>query len=416
MNRAAFKKSIQGLFKQQEKLLARRNRKSPSGNGIYDRYEFPVLTAAHAPITWRYDLDPKTNPLLMERMGVNATFNAGAILHDGKFLVVARVEGADRKSFFAVAESPNGIDNFRFWDYPILMPETGSPDTNVYDMRLVRHEDGWIYGLFCTERKDPKTPQWDTSSAVAQCGIARTRDLKTWERLADLKSKSPQQRNVVLHPEFVDGKYAFYTRPQDDFIQAGKGGGIGWGLSSSIEQAVVDNEIILDNREYHTIQEVKNGMGPAPIKTPHGWLHLAHGVRNTAAGLRYVLYMFLCELERPWVVTHKPAGYLIAPEGPERVGDVSNVVFSNGWIERKNGDVFIYYASSDTRLHIASSTVQKLLDYVLNTPADPLRSYACVEQRHALIEKNQAVLKALKMTGAKPAAKKPARPTESKKR
>jgi 4-O-beta-D-mannosyl-D-glucose phosphorylase len=416
MNRAAFSKSVQGLFKQQERLLALRNRKSPGGNGVYDRYEFPALTAAHAPITWRYDLDPKTNPFLMERMGINAAFNAGAILHDGKFLVVARVEGADRKSFFAVAESPNGIDNFRFWDYPILMPETGNPDTNVYDMRLVKHEDGWIYGLFCTERKDPKTPQWDTSSAVAQCGIARTRDLKTWERLADLKSKSPQQRNVVLHPEFVDGKYAFYTRPQDDFIQAGKGGGIGWGLSSIIEQAVVNEEIILDNREYHTIQEVKNGMGPAPIKTPEGWLHLAHGVRNTAAGLRYLLYMFLCELERPWVVTHKPAGYLIAPEGPERVGDVSNVVFSNGWIERKNGDVFIYYASSDTRLHVATSTVPKLLDYVLNTPADPLRSYACVEQRYALIEKNQVVLKALKQTGAKPAAKKPARPAKSKKR
>jgi len=316
MNRAAFKKSVQQLFKQQEKLMARRNRKLPGGNGIYDRYEFPVLTAAHAPITWRYDLDQKANPYLMERMGINATFNAGAILHQGKFLVVARVEGADRKSFFAVAESANGTDNFRFREYPISMPETANPDTNVYDMRLVKHEDGWIYGLFCTERKDPAAPEWDTSSAVAQCGIARTRDLKKWERLADLKSKSPQQRNVVLHPEFVDGQYAFYTRPQDDFIQAGKGGGIGWGLSPSIEQAEVGEEIILDNREYHTIQEVKNGMGPAPIKTKQGWLHLAHGVRNTAAGLRYVLYMFLCELERPWVVTHKPAGYFIAPEEP----------------------------------------------------------------------------------------------------
>jgi len=416
MNRAAFKKSVQELFKQQEKLLTRRNSKSAGGNGIFDRYELPVLTAAHAPITWRYDLDQKTNPFLMERMGINAVFNAGAILHKDKFLVVARVEGADRKSFFAIAESPNGTDQFRFWDYPILMPETADPDINVYDMRLVKHEDGWIYGLFCSERKDPAAPAWDTSSAVAQCGIARTKDLKTWERLADLKSKSPQQRNVVLHPEFVDSKYAFYTRPQDDFIQAGKGGGIGWGLSSSIEEAVVDEEIILDNREYHTIQEVKNGLGPAPIKTKQGWLHLAHGVRNTAAGLRYVLYMFLCELERPWVVTHKPAGYFIAPEGWERVGDVSNVVFSSGWIERKNGEVLIYYASSDTRLHVAASTVEKLLDYVQNTPADPLRSHACVEQRYALIEKNHAALKALKAPAAKRAAKKAGRPAKPKKK
>jgi 4-O-beta-D-mannosyl-D-glucose phosphorylase len=401
MKEAAFRKSIQALVKQQEKLLAHRNRKTSGGNGTYDRYGFPVLTAAHAPITWRYDLDRSTNPFLLERIAVNAAFNAGALLHEGKFLVVARVEGADRKSFFAVAESPNGVDNFRFWDYPILMPETAAPDTNVYDMRLVKHEDGWIYGLFCTERKDPKTPTWDTSSAVAQCGIARTHDLKTWERLADLKSKSPQQRNVVLHPEFVDGKYAFYTRPQDDFIQAGKGGGIGWGLSPNIERAVVQNEIIMDNRAYHTIQEVKNGLGPAPIKTAEGWLHLAHGVRNTAAGLRYVLYLFLAELERPWVITHKPAGYFIAPEGEERVGDVSNVVFSNGWIEGKKGEVYIYYASSDTRLHVATSTVSKLLDYVRNTPADPLRSYACVEQRYALIKKNLAVLRSAKTSVGK---------------
>ena len=411
MNQAEFKKAVQRLFKQQEKLLSRRNRKSPGGNGIYDRYEFPVLTAAHSPITWRYDLDRKTNPLLLERIAVNAAFNAGALLHEGKHLVVARVEGADRKSFFAVAESPNGVDNFRFWDYPILMPETNEPDTNVYDMRLVKHQDGWIYGLFCTERKDPRTPVWDTSSAVAQCGIARTHDLKTWERLADLKSKSPQQRNVVLHPEFIDGQYAFYTRPQDDFIQAGKGGGIGWGLSKSIENAVVENEIIVDNREYHTIQEVKNGLGPAPIKTPQGWLHLAHGVRNTAAGLRYVLYLFLAELEHPWIVTHKPAGYFIAPEGPERVGDVSNVVFSNGWIEKKNGDVLIYYASSDTRLHVATSTISRLLDYVLHTPPDPLRSRACVEQRYELIEKNLAAIKALKLSG-----KADAKHTSAKKR
>jgi 4-O-beta-D-mannosyl-D-glucose phosphorylase len=416
MKRVEFGKSVQKLLAQQEKLLTRRNRKLPGGNGIYERYRFPVLTAAHAPIAWRYDLDQKTNPFLMERIGVNAVFNAGAIFHDGSFLVVARVEGMDRKSFFAVAESPNGTDRFRFWDYPILMPETGDPDTNVYDMRLVKHQDGWIYGLFCTERKDPKTPEWDTSSAVAQCGIARTKDLKSWERLADLKSKSPQQRNVVLHPEFVDGKYAFYTRPQDDFIQAGKGGGIGWGLASSIERAVIDEEIILDNREYHTIQEVKNGLGPAPIKTPQGWLHLAHGVRNTAAGLRYVLYLFLCELNRPWVVTHKPAGYFIAPGGDERVGDVSNVVFSNGWIERKNGDVLIYYASSDTRLHVAASSVERLLDYVLHTPADPLRSFACVEQRCALIEKNLAVLGELKLHGGKKASRKTGKPAKTKKR
>jgi 4-O-beta-D-mannosyl-D-glucose phosphorylase len=408
MNQQQFAKQVQRLIKTQEKLLARRNHKISGGNGIFDRWQHPVLEAAHAPIHWRYDLDRKTNPMLLERMGINATFNAGAILHDGKYLVVARIEGADRKSFFAVAESPNGVDRFRFWDYPILMPETSEPDINVYDMRLVKHEDGWIYGLFCTERKDPKAPAWDTSSAIAQCGIARTRDLKTWERLADLKSKSPQQRNVVLHPEFVDGKYAFYTRPQDDFIQAGKGGGIGWGLSKGIEKAVIENEIIVDNREYHTIQEVKNGLGPAPIKTEKGWLHLAHGVRNTAAGLRYVLYMFMAELDRPWVITHKPAGYFIGPKNWERVGDVSNVVFSNGWIQGRKGQVFIYYASSDTRLHVATSTVNQLVDYVLHTPADPLRSKACVEQRYALIEKNLNLMTS-KKTGTPPKKSKPAK-------
>lgn len=407
MSSVEFKKNVQKLFKEQEKLLTLRNRKSAGGNGVFDRYENPVVTAAHAPVTWRYDLDQKTNPFLMERIGVNAAFNAGAIYHGGKFLVVVRVEGADRKSFFAVAESKNGIDNFRFWDYPVVISQTADPDTNVYDMRVVKHQDGWIYGLFCTERKDPRVPAWDTSSAVAQCGIVRTRDLKNWERLADLKSKSPQQRNVVLHPEFVDGKYAFYTRPQDDFIQAGKGGGIGWGLSASIENAVVDEEIILDNREYHTIQEVKNGLGPAPIKTAKGWLHLAHGVRNTAAGLRYVLYLFLTELERPWVVTHKPAGYFIAPIGGERVGDVSNVVFSNGWIEGKKGEVFIYYASSDTRLHVATSTVSRLLDYVIHTPADLLASHLCVEQRSDLIRKNLELLGKVKKSAAP--KKKPAK-------
>jgi 4-O-beta-D-mannosyl-D-glucose phosphorylase len=414
MNPTAFKKSVADLFKQQEKLLSLRNPKSSGSNGVFDRYEYPVLTAAHAPITWRYDLDRKTNPFLLERMGINAAFNAGALLYQGKYLVVARVEGADRKSFFAVAESPNGIDNFRFREFPILMPETAEPDINVYDMRVVKHEDGWIYGLFCTERKDPQAPSWDTSSAVAQCGIARTRDLKVWERLPDLKSKSPQQRNVVLHPEFVDGKYAFYTRPQDDFIQAGKGGGIGWGLAKNIENAVIDEEVIMDDREYHTIQEVKNGLGPAPIKTKHGWLHLAHGVRNTAAGLRYVLYLFLAELERPWVITHKPAGYFLAPLGGERIGDVSNVVFSNGWIEGGKGEVFIYYASSDTRLHVATSTVDRLLDYVMNTPVDPLRSRTCVEQRYALIEKNRAALSAAKTPAAKHAGKKAAKSAKVK--
>jgi 4-O-beta-D-mannosyl-D-glucose phosphorylase len=404
MDQAEFRRQFQDLAKRHEKLVTRRNYRIPTGNGVCDRYAFPVLTAEHAPLFWRYDLDPKTNPYLMERLGINSTYNAGAMEYEGKVVVLARVEGVDRKSFLAVAESPNGIDNFRFWDYPILMPETQEPDVNVYDIRVVRHADGWIYGLFCTERKDPKAPSWDTSSAVAQCGIARAKDLKNWERLPDLKTHSPQQRNVVLHPEFVDGKYAFYTRPQDEFIQAGKGGGIGWGLASSMENAVIEDETIIDNREYHTIKEVKNGLGPAPIKTPQGWLHLAHGVRNTAAGLRYVLYLFLCELDRPQVVTHRPGGYFLAPQGEERIGDVSNVVFSNGWVAREDGEVFIYYGSSDTRLHVATSTVERLLDYVLHTPEDPLRSYACVEQRYDLIKKN------LKMLGSleKRKAKKPA--------
>ncbi len=405
MNQAQSQTKVRQLFQQHEKLIRRKNTKLKDGNGIFDRYQHPVVTAEHTPIFWRYDLDPKTNPHLMERMGINATFNAGAIEHEGKILVLARVEGADRKSFLAVTESANGIDNFRFWDYPILMPETSDPDVNVYDIRVVRHEDGWIYGLFCTERKDPKAPSWDTSSAVAQCGLARTKDLKQWERLPDLKTKSPQQRNVVLHPEFVNGKYALYTRPQDEFIQAGKGGGIGWGLCSSMQSAVVEEEVIMDNREYHTIKEVKNGLGPAPIKTAKGWLHLAHGVRNTAAGLRYVLYMFLCELERPQVITHRPAGYFMGPQGDERIGDVSNVVFSNGWVARKNGEVLIYYGSSDTRLHVATSTVDRLLDYALNTPEDPLRSYACVEQRCALIKKNLQLLKPKKKSGQKAMAK-----------
>jgi 4-O-beta-D-mannosyl-D-glucose phosphorylase len=383
-----FESKLAQLKQDQSELLAQINQVEASGNGIYDRYVHPILTADHVPYYWKYDLNPATNPFFMERLGINCVFNPGAIELNGKFYLVARVEGNDRKSFFAIAESDTGMDGFRFWDYPILLPETADPDINVYDMRLVQHADGWIYGLFCTERKDPDAPAWDTSSAVAQCGIVRSKDLKAWERLADLQTKSPQQRNVVLHPEFVEGKYAFYTRPQDGFISAGAGGGIGWGLSDSIENAVVDEETIVDSREYHTIKEVKNGQGPAPIRTESGWLHIAHGVRNTAAGLRYVIYAFLSKLDQPNIITHLPGGHLIAPRGEERIGDVSNVVFCNGVIARDNGDVFIYYASSDTRIHVATTTVAKLLDYVMNTPTDPLRSHACVAQRNELIAAN----------------------------
>jgi 4-O-beta-D-mannosyl-D-glucose phosphorylase len=393
MDRTEFDSRLQSLMRAQEELVARQNSKTSNGNGIFERYSYPVLTPAHTPVFWRYDLSHETNPFLLERMGINATFNAGAMEFSGKIVLAVRVEGNDRKSFFAIAESENGIDGFRFWDHPILLPETNDPDTNVYDMRLVKHEDGWIYGLFCTERQDPNAAAGDFSSAIAQSGIARTRDLQTWERLADLKTHSAQQRNVVLHPEFVNGKYAFYTRPQDDFIQAGKGGGIGWGLADNIEGAVIDDEIIIDQRAYHTIKEVKNGLGPAPIKTDRGWLQLAHGVRNTAAGLRYVLYLFLCDLHEPWRVTHRPGGYFLAPEGEERIGDVSNVVFSSGWVSRANGEVYIYYGSSDTRMHVATSDIERLLDYVTKTPADPLRSFACVEQRSELIKRNLKILR-----------------------
>ncbi len=389
MDRTAFEARLRSLQDQYEALIQRKNEIDPTwSNGLLDRYRYPILTAAHTPLFWRYDLNPETNPYLMERMGINATFNAGAMEFGGKIVLVVRVEGYDRKSFFAVAESDNGIDHFRFWDYPIIMPETDDPDTNVYDMRLTQHEDGWIYGVFCTERKDPNAPPGDLSSAIAQAGIARTRDLVHWERLPDLKSRSPQQRNVVLHPEFVDGQYAFYTRPQDDFISAGSGGGIGWALSKHINPAVVEEEIIMDQRAYHTIKEVKNGQGPHPIKTPQGWLHVAHGVRNTAAGLRYVLYAFLSDLREPWKVTHRPAGYLLAPEGEERVGDVSNVLFCNGMVARPNGDLYIYYASSDSRMHVATTTIDKMLDYVMNTPEDTFRSAGSVQQRVALIKRN----------------------------
>ncbi|MDA0196544.1 MAG: glycosidase [Bacteroidetes bacterium] len=388
MDKISFEIRLQQLTRQHEELISRPNRKIEPGNGIFDRYQHPVLTAAHAHLFWRYDLNHESNPYLMERIGVNAAFNAGAMMLNGKILVIARVEGNDRKSFFAVAESENGIDNFKFWDYPITMPETASPDANVYDMRVVQHEDGWIYGLFCTERKDPNAPASDTSSAVAQCGLARTKDLKSWERLPDLKTYTGQQRNVVLHPEFVEGKYALYTRPQQGFIDVGSGGGIGWGLSDSMENADVKNEVIIDDRIYHTIKEVKNGLGPASIKTEKGWLQLAHGVRNTAAGLRYVLYTFMTDLNKPWEVTHAPGGHFIAPDGDERVGDVSNVVFSNGWVEKEDGTVLIYYASSDTRLHVATSSIERLTDYVINTPEDELTSANSVKQRCELIKRN----------------------------
>lgn len=393
MSKVEFDHNVKLLFEKHMQLITRKNEIIEDSNGIYVRYKYPIITAEHTPLFWRYDFDYDTNPYLMERLGVNCTFNSGAIEYEDKILLGVRVEGNDRKSFFAIAESDNGVDNFRFWDYPITLPETENPDTNVYDIRFVMHEDGWIYGLFCTERRDPDAPISDTSSAIAQCGIARTKDFSNWERLPDLKSKSPQQRNVVLHPEFIEGKYAFYTRPQDGFINAGTGGGIGWGLSDSIESAVIDGESIIDDRVYHTIKEVKNGLGPTPIKTDKGWLQLAHGVRNTAAGLRYVLYMFLTDLEEPNKIIAKPGGYFMAPVGEERVGDVSNVVFSNGWVKRNNGEVLIYYASSDTRMHVAQTNVDRLLDYVLNTPADGLRSAKCLEQRKKLIDKNLRILK-----------------------
>ncbi|MCT4190862.1 glycosidase [Elizabethkingia anophelis] len=379
-----FKARKIALIEAYKRLIYKKNTKQNLGNGIYDRYQNPVLTAEHTPVFWKYDLNEKTNPYLMERFGINAVFNAGAIKLNDKYLVIARVEGNDRKSFFAVAESNNGTEGFRFRDYPITIPETDIPDTNIYDMRIVQHEDGWIYGLFCTERRDPEANPGDQSAAIAQCGIVRTKDLKDWERLQDLKTKSPQQRNVVLHPEFINGQYAFYTRPQDSFIEAGTGGGIGLGLSKSMENAEVTEEVVIDQKKYHTVYEAKNGLGPAQ----KGWLHLAHGVRNTAAGLRYVLYMFMTSLDDITKVIHKPAGYFMAPEAEERIGDVSNVVFSNGWIVDQDGSVFIYYASSDTRLHVATSTIDKLMDYVINTPEDGFRSATSVETLNTIIRNN----------------------------
>ena len=387
-----FEKNKAIVMKKYEETINRKNVKSDFYNGIYDRYDFPVLTRDHIPPFWKFDMNPETNPYFMERLGVNCVFNAGAIELNGKFYLVARVEGNDRKSIFAVAESDNGIDGFRFWDYPILLEDVCPEETNVYDMRLTKHEDGYIYGVFCSESKD--TSVNDLSAAVAAAGIVRTKDLKTWERLDNLKTlNSPQQRNVTLHPEFVNGKYAFYTRPMDDFIDTGSGGGVGFGLCDDITHAVIDEEIITSKRKYHTITEAKNGAGAVPIKTEKGWIHIAHGVRNTAAGLRYVIYAFATALDDPSKVIAEPGGFLIAPLGSERVGDVSNVVFTNGAIARDNGDVYIYYASSDTRLHVATSTVDKLIDYVFNTPKDPLRSVECVEQRCAFIEKNLKFLK-----------------------
>lgn len=388
-----FEAKLRSFLSSHEDFLGvENNRDLDNYNGIFYRYSNPVLTAKHTPLIWRYDFNPDTNPFLMERLEINTVFNSGAIYRNGKVLLMPRIESNDVKSFFGIAESDTGLDGFRFWEYPTVMPETQDPDMNVYDIRLVEHEDGWIYGLFCTERKDKLKP-FNTSAAIAKNGIARTKDLITWERLPDIVSKSPQQRNCVLHPEFVDGKYAIYTRPMDGFIETGSGGGIGWGTCVDITNPVLDEEIIIDEKKYHTVKEVKNGLGPAPLKTEYGWLHLAHGVRKTAAGLRYVLYVFLCDLNEPWKVIRSPQRHFIAPQGKERVGDVSNVVFSNGWIEKEDGTILIYYASSDTRTHVAETTKEKLIDYVLNTPEDLEGSFKNVQQRIAFIDRNKEYLK-----------------------
>lgn len=389
-----FKEEYQKQLSRYEEIINRKNKKTDFYNGIYDRYEYPVLTRDHIPLTWKYDLNPETNPYFMERLGVNAVFNAGAVYLDGKYYLVARIEGNDRKSFFGVAVSDNGVDGFRFMDYPILLEDTCAEETNVYDMRLTKHEDGYIYGVFCSESKDTKNG--DLSAAIAAAGIVRTKDMINWERLPNLKTlRSPQQRNVVLHPEFVDGKYAFYTRPMDDFIDTGSGGGVGFGLCEDIMNPVIDEEIITSKRKYHTITEAKNGAGAVPIKTDKGFIHIAHGVRNTAAGLRYVIYAFATDLKEPSKVIAEPSGFLIAPLGEERIGDVSNVVFTNGAVVNENNEVFIYYASSDTRLHVATTTIDRLVDYVFHTPEDPMRSVLCVQQRLELIKKNLEFLGSL---------------------
>lgn len=378
------------LFQEHEVFLQRKNQPLPSSNGIFQRYEHPILTAAHAPVHWRYDLNAETNPFGLERIGINATFNAGAIKWKGKYVLAVRVEGSDRKSFFALAESPNGVDNFKFWERPMLLPQNNEEDINAYDMRMVQHEDGYIYGIFCSEKKDPKAPNGDTSAAIANAGIIRTKDLENWERLPDLISSS-QQRNVTLHPEFVDGKYAVYTRPQDGFIDTGAGGGIGLGFIVDIKQPKVTDEVIINPKKYHTVYELKNGQGPSPLRTDEGWLHLAHGVRNTAAGLRYVLYMFMTDLNDIQKVIHQPGGYVLAPNDAEIIGDVGNVLFSNGWIADGDGKIFVYYASSDTRTHVATSTIDILVDYCKNTPEDKLYSNGSVETILQLIERNKGM-------------------------
>lgn len=392
-----FNEVLKKEFEKYKNLINRKNEPTDEYNGIFKRYKYPVLTKDHIPLIWKYDLDEKTNPYFIERLGINAVFNPGAIELEGKFYLMARVEGKDRKSFFAIAESENGTYGFKFWDYPVVIPDIDGEETNIYDIRLTKHEDGWIYGVFCSEKYDKSSPVGDLSAAIAQAGIVRTKDLKKWERLPNLQTKSPQQRNVVLHPEFVNGKYAFYTRPQDGFIDTGSGSGICFGLCNDINNAIIEEEVLVSPRRYHTITETKNGAGCVPIKTEKGWIHIAHGVRNTAAGLRYVIYLFVTDLKDPSKVIAEPGGYLIAPEGIERVGDVSNVVFTNGVIALQNGDVYIYYASSDTRIHVATTSISRLLDYAFNTPKDALRSYDCVKQRIELINKNINTLK--KMEG-----------------